>query len=367
MANFSPLTVSRSETAALIRVKMLFRAGHDRSAVESEMLRRFPAGVPDWGRCRFIFDPAAREYDWLVVYDDLPPRAKERFSIRDELLACPRAHTLVITSEPSTIKLYGTGYLRQFGHVLTSQEPCVIRHPGAIFSQPALLWFYGRGHEHGRYDQMVASPPENKTALISTVCSSKRQTHTLHSRRYDFVQELRALVPELEVFGHGVRPIADKAEALDRYRYHIAIENHVCQHHWTEKLSDSFLGLCLPFYHGCPNAADYFPEDSFISIDINDSAGAARQIREAIATDAYARRLPAIKEARRLVLERYGLFATVSQLVAERHPAPTKSAADLHAVIYSRRAWRSTPCNMMAFAWEKTIHELSQRLDRAVR
>jgi len=355
MAHLSRPHLDATPATGLIRVKMLFRAGQDRGVVEPEMLRRFPAGVPEWGRCRFIFDTAAREYDWLVVYDDLPPRSGERFSLGEEPLACPRAHTLVVTSEPSSIKLYGTGYLRQFGHVLTSQEPSVIHHPGAIFAQPALLWFYGRGHEHGAYDHMVASPPNEKTALISTVCSSKRQTHTLHSRRYDFVQELRGLIPELDVFGHGVRPIADKAEALDRYRYHIAIENHVCQHHWTEKLSDSFLGLCLPFYHGCPNAADYFPEESFIPIDINDTERAARQIKEAIATDAYARRLPAIKEARRLVLERYGLFATVSRLVTDLNKATTNTPTATGEAILSRRAWRKRhPLDAIAYAWEKT-------------
>ena len=51
---------------------------------------------------------------------------------------------------------------------------------------------------------------------------------------------------------------------------HIAVENHIAPHHWTEKLSDSFLGYCLPFYIGCPNAADYFPEQSFIGLDIED-------------------------------------------------------------------------------------------------
>ncbi|MEZ6050382.1 MAG: hypothetical protein R3C02_03185 [Planctomycetaceae bacterium] len=42
------------------------------------------------------------------------------------------------------------------------------------------------------------------------------------------------------------------------YRYHVAVENHIAEHHWTEKLADAFLGATLPFYFGCPNASDYF-------------------------------------------------------------------------------------------------------------
>ena len=42
-------------------------------------------------------------------------------------------------------------------------------------------------------------------------------------------------LPELDIFGHGVNPMNDKAEALDPYRFHIAVENHVYDHHLTEK------------------------------------------------------------------------------------------------------------------------------------
>ena len=335
---------------APIRVKMVFRGGNEKTA--EEMLRRFPCGEPTWGQCRFIFDREARDYDWFVVYDDLPPHPGERFSTASESLACPRSRTLLITTEPAPIKLYGAGFLSQFGHVLTSQEPWVIRHPGAIFSQPALLWFYGRGSSHGAYDRMVASPPGPKVADVSTVCSAKRQTHTLHRTRYDFVQKLRVLLPEMEVFGHGVRPIADKAEALDTYRYHIAIENHVCRHHWTEKLSDAFLGLCLPFYHGCPNAADYFPEESFIPIDLQDPADTARLVRSAIRAGEYERRLPAIREARRLVMERYSLFATVSD-IATRWNNSIPSNDGIHPEILSRRSRRNQhPSHFAAYLFE---------------
>lgn len=331
------MSAEHPSPAAPIRVKMVFRGGNE--TTPEYMRRRFPCGEPTWGPCRFIFERDARDYDWLVVYDDLPPLAGERFSTGVEPLACPRAHTLLITTEPAPIKLYGDGFLAQFGHVLTSQEPWVIRHPGAIFSQPALQWFYGRNGPRDDYDLMVATLPGPKTADVSTVCSAKRQTHTLHHARYEFVQKLRVLLPEMDVFGNGVRPIADKAEALDPYRYHIAIENHVCRHHWTEKLSDAFLGLCLPFYHGCPNAADYFPPESFIPIDLHDPADTARLVRAAMRDGEYERRLPAVREARRLVLERYGLFATVSDIVARRH-GPASPDDEAGAKIFSRRSWR---------------------------
>jgi hypothetical protein len=342
-----------------IRVKFLAKSQPHRDY--SNWLKRFPGGVPKWGRCEFVFEQDAREYDWLVVYDDLPPREGERFTMWEELLPCPRAQTLLVMTEPSTIKVYGRGYVRQFGAVLTSQEPWIVRHPGAVFSQTGLVWFYGVPTGRASYDSIVAHPPEEKDANISTVCSSKQQRRTLHRLRFEFTQKLRAAVPELDVFGHGVRFIEDKAEALDRYRYHVAIENHICRHHWTEKLSDCFLGLCLPLYHGCPNVADYFPEESFIPIDITDFPSALETIMKTVRDREYEKRLPALREARRLVLEQYSLFPLVSGLIEERTPGgPARiSPADTPETILSRHAWRRrSPLHALSFGLEKAAVSL---------
>lgn len=342
-----------------IRVKLFFKSS--RGLGEAALRRRFPDRIPVWGRCEFIFDNDSRDYDWLVVYDDLPPVNNERFTLWEETLACPQANTLLVTVEPSSIKTYGSRFLDQFGHVLTSQEPWAVKHPGVIFSQPALLWFYGRTDERGSYDQMVKHPPVDKTATISTVCSAKQQTHTLHQARYNFTQSLRKLIPEMEVYGHGVRPITDKAEALDPYRYHVAIENHVCRHHWTEKLSDSFLGYCLPFYYGCPNAEDYFPEDSFIRIDIHQVEESAERIRKAIQDREYERRLPAIREARQRVLNNYGLFPVLSQIIESRHDSHHLAGG----YILSRHALRRRSLgNALSFAVEKLYFTMRHRWER---
>ena len=130
----------------------------------------------------------------------------------------------------------------------------------------------------------------------------------------------------------------DKAEALDTYRYHIAIENHRGLHHWTEKLADPFLGAALPFYSGCPNAGDYFPADSFIPIDLDDPVGSAEIILQAIRNDEYQKRLPSILKARRLVLETYNLFAVLSREIEAHNDATAELTPG--ATIRSRRLLR---------------------------
>ncbi len=303
-------------------------------------LRQFPGRSAEWGSCHFTFDPDATQYDWLAVYDDLPPMPGERFSSRIESLTCPQQNTLFITMEPSSIKTYGYDFLNQFGIIITSQEPWAITNRQTVYTQPGLRWFYGASPQRLKtWDEMVQSPPEHKTGNLSAVCSCKKQRNTVHADRFAFTMRIKELIPEIALFGRGICPIDDKADALDLYRYHIVIENHVAQHHWTEKLSDAYLGLTLPFYFGCPNVADYFPEDSFILIDVRDPDSAARIIRDAIATQQFERRLPAIREARRRVLNEHNLFAVVAREIENRVPqdqAGSTAGSKLHSRHSSR-------------------------------
>ncbi len=305
-------------------------------------LRQFPLQSGIWGNCRFVFDPDAERYDWLVVYDDLPRSSEERFSNRTEKLSCRRDNTLLITTEPSSVKHYSKPFLSQFGHVLSSQEPRFIDHPNAIFSQTGLHWFYGIG-KHGKgqqtvvtYDELKAAKVPEKPRLISTVCSSKKQKKSLHNTRYQFTEALKPSLPDFAHYGHGIEVIADKADALDPFKYHIAIENHACKHHWTEKLSDPFLGFCLPFYFGCPNLDDYFPQDSYVYIDLFDLEKSKEVILTAINNNYFEKRLSAISEARRLILDEYNLFALISKIIEDKHVPSTNPPSN--ETILSRRA-----------------------------
>lgn len=331
-----------------VRVKFLSRLD------PREWLRYFPNEDGRWGECLFLFERDCRAYDWLVVYDDVPPKAGQARGLAQEELSCPRGNTLLVTTEPASIKTYGRGYAAQFGHVLTSQPSWALPHPRRHFQQAANHWFYGSGREHWMHrDALVRGPsPADKTQVISVVYSPKRQRHTLHARRFDFIETLRGLLPEMAVFGRGATPMDDKADALAPFRYHLAVENHIGAHHITEKLTDAFLGRCLPFYAGAPNAADYFPADSFIPIDIDDPENAAAIIRRAIHENAWEKRLSAIEEARRRVLEEQHLFAAIGRIVAGDDAPPGRPNVD--EAILGRHAWRKRhPVGAMLHILEK--------------
>ncbi|RKX47709.1 MAG: glycosyltransferase [Verrucomicrobia bacterium] len=328
-----------------------------------QWLRMFPGREPVWGNCRFIFNQDEQHYDWLVVYGDLHTHRGERITATRVKLQCPPEHTLLITTEPSSITTYGSDFLNQFGYVLTGQEDWAIKHPGKIHSQPALRWFYGNARECENsldYDFMKANPPESKSMIISTVCSTKAQKHTMHYKRAQFIERMCKALPEMDRFGRGIKEVNDKAETLDAYRYHIAIENHVCDHWWTEKLSDAFLGMTLPFYHGAPNASEYFPKDSFIPINIFDFEASLKTIRSAIDNNEFEKRLPLIREARSLVLEKYNIFAVLSELIAQHHSIEANPESDRY--LYPRRLLRRNPIIAIRVGLEKTAMRIKTLL-----
>lgn len=299
--------------------------------------RQLPDQSGVWSGCQFIFDAEEKNYDWLVVYDDLPPSAGERRPIRTETLSCPREQTILVTSEPSSIKSYFTDYTAQFGFVITSQPKWALPHKGHIYQQPALQWFYGIGSgDEIPFHELEKSVTEQKIHLVSAVGSGKRQTHTLHHARFEFLKKLKARCPQIDFYGREDTSMDDKAEAVRPYYFHLAVENYIGPHHWTEKLADCFLGEAVPLYVGCPNVAEYFPEESLISLDINNVEEAAQIINNLTIED-YKRRLPALKEAKRRVLYRYNIFSEICRTI-EGSGVSTGRAYASGCKILSRKA-----------------------------
>lgn len=290
---------------------------------------QFPRGETHWGDCEFILDRAATQYDWLVVVDDV----SRGNAAAPEPLACADAHTLLVTSEPPTITRYGRAFAGQFAQVLTSQPPAALPHPHRIYAQTGNLWFNCH-----HFDQLASPTPPDKSKLLSTVCSSKQQKHTLHNARYGFTRWLQGRIPEMDLFGHGIRYIERKFEALDPYRFHLAIENHRAPHHWTEKLADPYLCQAIPIYCGCTNIQDYFPEESYLLIDINEPEQALETIQSTLADpQAYQKRSEALQEARHRVLYQYNLIAVVAEIVCQAYTPDLKPSGRL---LYGRQQMR---------------------------
>lgn len=302
----------------------------------------FDAGsVFEWDDVLFINEASCREYDWLVVYDDMPRRSVGSIHRELEELACPREQTILVTAEPPTIKIYPRCYTHQFRYVLTTHDSLYLPHPNYRRGQGCLRWMAN----YNRHD-VLSMPDWPKSKLISTMCSNKQMKHTQHFNRFRLTDYVAKHLPEMDWFGWGMKPLSKKYVALNDYKYHLAAENYIHPYHWSDKISDPILALCLTFYAGDPKLAEILPEESFIPIPIDDPEAALDIIQRAIRDNEYEKRLPALREARRLLLTKYNLFSQVASII--RQHGPTVGLTGKPTTISGRHRLRCNPLNALS-------------------
>ena len=148
-----------------------------------------------------------------------------------------------------------------------------------------------------------------KTSLVSLISSAKSDLkgHRLRLRVAERHRERLAL------YGRAFRPVASKNEALDPYRFSVAIENSRSPGYFTEKILDCFLTRTVPVYWGDPAIAEAFDVRGIIRCESEAEIDAVIRSLSAAQYDALAE---AIAENRRLALpytDRLGALATLAE------------------------------------------------------
>ncbi len=285
---------------------------------------------------QFTYDCACTDYDWFVSYEDVSDKRVGTLINGYEPLRCPKERTIFCTWEPTSVKSYSKSFTRQFGHLLTNRPPEAERHPHYHLGRGYFFWFNDRSYPE---NATVVLPP--KTKLISAVCSNKQMKHTKHAARFALMETLRREVDGFEWYGRGVRAFGKKFEVMDPYKYHVAIENHIGPHHWTEKLADALLCECLPFYAGDPLIGECLPPECVIPIPIDDPVEAVKIIKSSIAAGEYEKRRDAILEAKRLILEKYNFWDQIIAVIEASKDQPVTPVDPAHPIrIYGHHGLR---------------------------
>jgi len=273
---------------------------------EWPLLRQTPNSKGVWGNYQFFADQDIAECDYWVVYENL---------LGTQKTLCPSGNTLLITAEPCS-EHYPRKFLKQFGEIVSFHRD--LGCPNVIYNQPALPWHVGRKVVKDKnigwskdYDELKLIKDFRKNKTISVITSNKSFLPG-HLKRLEFVRKLEKQDRcDVDIFGRGIKDIEDKCDAIANYKYHIALENSRYPEYFTEKLTDAFLGGSYPFYYGCSNIENYFPEGSFTTIDIDNFEKSIDTIDNAINNNAYEESIDKIKIARELVLDKYNIFPTL--------------------------------------------------------
>lgn len=292
------------------------------------LLRQTPAGDGLWGSLRVTTGPDPA-HDWLLVVD-APPKG-----LTSDL---PGERRIVMLTEPPAVRDYPLAYLAQFGTVIGPAAP-----PGftgrVIGGHPCMPWFYGLGLAAGAEPRILrdwatlwAGPASPRTGLISAVCSTKLRTPD-HIRRLRFLRLLGGtLGTDLTVFGRGFRPLGDKAEGIDGFRYHLVLENNLDPGFWTEKLADAILGGAFPIVAGGGGLSRWFDPAGFAEIDLRRPRASVEQVKALLAADPAAK--PEVQAAmaanRERLMTRHQLFPVLAASLDTAAPRRLPAAITLH-------------------------------------
>lgn len=182
--------------------------------------------------------------------------------------------------------------------VITPSAVKFVKDNWKIISQEYEILFTHNKEIYDLADNFIYLPPHgfwienpkiyDKNKLISMVSSNKNYEH-----RLKWVDKLKNSV---DLFGMGYNPFEKKEFALCDYMFSVTIENDIYETYWTEKILDCFATGTVPIYLGSPDIGNFFNTDGIIFLDEKFNI-------DGITVDDYYKRLPAIKDNFKRVLE----------------------------------------------------------------
>jgi hypothetical protein len=326
-----------------------------------DLRRQTPGSSGHWGDCEFVLDPT-EECDYLLVLN---------YVNAETVVRCPPENVWMLTMEPP-IGFYKSMHAGAFPYARIYTQDVALSGSHYRLSHPALPWQVERN-----YDELTQLRQPEKTGDLSCVTSNLAALPG-HRARLRFLDRLSERV-NLELFGRGIRPLDDKWDGIAPFRYSLGIENFRHPYYWTEKLADCFLSWTMPIYYGAPNAAEFFPAESFLAIDIADPDTPA-VIYDAVRSNLWERSLDAISEARRLVLERWQLCpfiaGEIEAVQSEGLPDPKRERIVIAGRLPASRLLRLTPlaytrprralvaCFSALYGYWRRLRRLARRIAR---
>jgi hypothetical protein len=258
----------------------------------NDYIQQTPKNLGIWNNIQYTTNPD--EADYLIIQDECEPYLLDKFEISKRLYFSREALT------PNSIDNYRDKVVN-----------CSFWDKNSILWTK---WWYPNKSSGGinkTYDELLNESPLDKIKHLTCIQSNKIQTQG-HKLRYNFLQKF---IKEYNLDLYGAISFHNKA--LDDYKYCLAFDNqNTIEPFFGTQFTDSLLRWCVPLYWGGGALEDYFPSDAFIKIDIEDP-NIVNIIKEKLNKDDYQKRLPAIKEARKLILNKYNMWPLIEYTIKQ--------------------------------------------------
>jgi hypothetical protein len=176
----------------------------------------------------------------------------------------------------------------------------------------------GYGGLDQTYDQLKQFKFPEKDKTICAIVSDKKMTEG-HKLRRKFVKRY-SKVNELDLYGsisfsNCKLSENNKFQTLVRYKYSLGFDNQdSIPDFFGTQFTDALLAWSIPIFWCGTDLRRYFPEGSFIQFDAR-NRGEISRISNLLKDDDYLFRIPALEEARNLVLDKYNVWPTIKTII----------------------------------------------------
>lgn len=187
----------------------------------------------------------------------------------------------------------------------------------------------GAPNSHERmkhYSDLNGTSFPKKTGLLSWITTGDYSLPRERDR-IDFMRKFTEEYPGvLDLYGRNTGefdlssidtykgPLVNNRGALDPYEYTFAFENICEPNYMSEKFNDAILAGCIPIYRGMPNIAKYYPENSFVAVNIT-REDAPQKVMKILDSDYRKQNIEALYKAKDLLLNKYQFWPALHGLI----------------------------------------------------
>jgi hypothetical protein len=190
------------------------------------------------------------------------------------------------------------------------------------------FWYCERAGYTKTYDELIKLQPQEKSKGMSCTVSEKtwlpgmlsrvefvKAFQKSHGDKLDLFGRIKRL-PELTDFVLEIED-DDKYNTLETYKYCLAFDNGTYPNYFATQFTDTLLSWTLPIYNVAPgisNTHEFFPEGSYVPFDARNHNEIDRVVNF-LDSDSFEDHIPAMTEARDLILNKYNLWNTIYEAI----------------------------------------------------
>ncbi len=263
---------------------------------------------------QFDFPETFKNSSWL---SRLLPKPDPQNDLPAQFRGVPKERIIYLLREPPLNEVLE---ITKWNYEVAKQYCGYVSGPDDLAPIPdymPAIWYNGNSF---RELNEMESPPKIKVCSWITSGINRSVNHRL---RLEFLRLLQSSGLKFDLYGRNLPEwalncgeLGNKWHGMASYTYNIAIENYA-ENNWyvSEKLWDPLLAWCLPIYYGGSAADKLLPPGSFLRLPSLDEKGLS-YIQEMTATpDAWHAAMPAIAEARQIILHKLNLLNWLSDFV----------------------------------------------------